>query len=125
LKEIKEVKRATAGFVLSLIAGILIFFNAVFVLFAAAIMGGMVSIMPGFKGFAQELSAIVTSMGLMGLVSSIVVIAGSILIYTPEKETIGGVLVLIFSILSIVIGGGFMFGFILGIVGGVLGIMKK
>jgi hypothetical protein len=34
-------------------------------------------------------------------------------------------MVLIFSILSIVIGGGFFIGLILGIIGGALGIAKK
>jgi hypothetical protein len=38
---------------------------------------------------------------------------------------IGGILVLIFSILSIIIGGGFIIGLILGIIGGALGLAKK
>ena len=43
----------------------------------------------------------------------------------PGKEVIGGILVIIFSILSIVIGGGFIIGLILGIIGGILGLAKK
>jgi hypothetical protein len=43
----------------------------------------------------------------------------------PGKETIGGILVIILSILSIVIGGGFFIGLILGIIGGILGLAKK
>jgi len=63
--------------------------------------------------------------GAIGLLFAIIVIVGAILIYRPGKEILGGILVLVFSILSIIIGGGFFIGLILGIVGGALGIAKK
>jgi hypothetical protein len=43
----------------------------------------------------------------------------------PGKEIIGGIIVLIFSIISIVALGGFIIGMILGIIGGILGLLKK
>jgi len=49
---------------------------------------------------------------------------GAVLMY-KGSATAGGVLVLIFGILSIVIGGGFILGFILAIVGGALGLAGK
>ena len=38
---------------------------------------------------------------------------------------IGGIIVLIFSVLSIVSGGGFIVGLILGVIGAILTLMKK
>ena len=125
-----EVKRATAGFAISLVAGILIIICSILCLAAAAWMGwmeewmyswGMPSEMPGV-GPAQ---AIVTILGVIGLIFGIIVLIGAYFIYTPGKETLGGILVLVFSILSIFAGGGFLIGLILGIVGGALGLAKK
>jgi len=114
--EVKEVKKATAGFVISLIAGVLILINAlVFIALASFFedlgLGFVTGIMAGF--------------GAVGLIFAVLVIIGAILIYMPGKEVIGGILVLIFSILSIFIGGGFLIGLILGIIGGALNIAKK
>lgn len=121
LTETKEVKKATAGFVISLIAAILILINGLVVVALFATAGGMMSIVPGL----EDLGAIMTAIGAVGLIFGIIVLIGAILIYMPGKEVIGGILVLIFSILSIVIGGGFIVGLILGIIGGALGIVKK
>jgi Na+-driven multidrug efflux pump len=63
-------------------------------------------------------------MAVVGLVFGIIVLVGAILMRKPEKAKIGAILVLIFSILSIVIGGGFVIGMILGIIGGALGLKK-
>ncbi len=112
-------KKAVAGFIISLIAGVLILINAIMVFAMMSFIFGMAgSIMPGL-GLAVEL------MGAMGLIFSIIVIVGAIMIYSPGREVAGGILVLIFSILSIIIGGGFFIGLILGIIGGALGIAKK
>jgi hypothetical protein len=46
-------------------------------------------------------------------------------IYIPGKETFGGILAILFSLFSIIIGGGFIIGLILGIMGGILGLAKK
>jgi hypothetical protein len=60
------------------------------------------------------------------LILALVVIAGAILIYMPGYEVIGGILVLVFSIVSLFFTlGGLIIGMILGIVGGALGIAKK
>ena len=68
---------------------------------------------------------IFATLAAIGVILAILVIIGAILIYMPGKEIIGGILVIIFSILSIFIGGGFLIGLILGIIGGALGLAKK
>lgn len=116
------VKRATAGFVISLIGGVLILINAV-AFFALAdfvsSFGSMVPIIPFFvEGVLETLAA-------LGVILAIIILVGAILIFMPGKETIGGILVIICSLVSLIIGGGFIIGLILGLVGGALGIARR
>ena len=114
------VKKATAGFIISLIAGILILINGLLFVGIAGMIESIPSmdLIPGLTGMIAGFAAV-------GLIFAIIVIIGAILIYMPGREMIGGILVLVFSILSIFIGGGFLIGLILGIIGGILGILKK
>ena len=112
-------KRATVGFSVSLIAGILILINAL-AFFALA---DFIESLGGVLPFIVE--GILETLGAVGAIFALVVIVGAFLIYMPGIETIGGILVIICSILSIVIGGGFFIGLILGIIGGILGLAKK
>jgi hypothetical protein len=43
----------------------------------------------------------------------------------PAKKKVWGILILVFSIPSVITGGGFIIGFILGIIGGALAISGK
>ena len=114
------VKKATVGFIISLIAGILILINGLLFIGIAGMVGSIpgMDLIPGLTGMIAGFAAV-------GLIFAIIVIIGAILIYMPGREMIGGILVLVFSILSIFIGGGFLIGLILGIIGGILGLLKK
>lgn len=120
-------KRAMAGFAISFVAGILILLNGLVFFALQSIINSFIDFIPmpvtipGI-GFAQSVFA---TIGAIGLVFGIIVIVGAFLIYMPGKEVIGGIIVLIFSILSIVALGGFFIGLILGIIGGILGLLKK
>ncbi len=120
-------KRAMAGFIVSLIAGTIILAVS---LFMTVMMSWMASFVGDFFGdfYAFDLGglfgAVAWTYGVLGLILGLLVIVGALLIY-KRKEVIGGVLVLIGSILSIVAGGGFLLGLVFGIVGGILGILKK
>jgi hypothetical protein len=73
------------------------------------------SAVPGFVG------GIVTSVGLFGLVSGIVVLVSGVMLRTsPSQRTLWGTLILVFSVLSFLGTGGFIVGAILGIIGGVM-----
>ncbi len=120
-------KRATIGFALSLIAGIFILLNGLAFIALQSLLNSIIDIVPmpveipGI-GFAESVFA---TIGAIGVVFAIIVLVGAILIYMPGKEMIGGIIVLIFSILSIFAMGGFFIGMILGIIGGILGLLKK
>ena len=120
------VKRATAGFIVSLIAGILILINALVFFALADLIESMADFIESSGGVLPfPIEGIFATFGAIGAIIAIVVIVGAFLIYMPGKEVIGGILVIICSILSIVIGGGFVIGLIIGIIGGILGLTKK
>jgi hypothetical protein len=55
---------------------------------------------------------------------AILIIVGAYLIYSGAEMT-GGIIVIIFSVLSILVGSGWLIGLILGVIGGLLAIVKK
>ncbi len=61
----------------------------------------------------------------IGVILGLFVILSSVLIYMPGYEPIGGMLAIVFSILSIMVLGGLIFGTILGLLGGLMAILKK
>ena len=62
--------------------------------------------------------------GGVAVVFAILIIVGAYLIYTGAA-TAGGTIVIIFSVLSILVGSGWLIGLIFGVIGGILGILKK
>jgi hypothetical protein len=105
----------TAAFAVSLIAGILIF---------------LVGAVEGLaSSLASEVGANLASLALsvvafFGVVFGLIVIALAVSLYRhPEHHTGYGIAILVFSVASIVGGGGFGLGLLLGVVGGILAIL--
>ncbi len=107
----QTLEKPTAAFVLSLIGGI-------FILLAGLLIGliGFAVTLPigGFGAVA----------GLLGIVWGIIVLIGASMLYSrPEQHATWGVIILVFSIVSWFGAiGGFFIGFILALIGGILGI---
>jgi len=114
------VPRATAGLVVSVIAGAIVLVTALVILlffpWFAAILAWL-----GF-GFLVGYGLILV---MIGFVSGILMMVGGALIYLPGKERAGAAIVLLFSIISLIILGGFIVGATMGIVGAALGFAKK
>ena len=114
-------KRATIGFALSLVAALIILAQ------------GIVRILRGeaLALFSDELRRRVLAglalqvVGVIAIIFAFLILVGAFFIYSPEKEVLGGIIVLVFAALSILTGGGWLVGLILGIVGGILGLLKK
>ena len=119
-----EVKKATAGFIVSLISGILILANASIVIALGSMIAELEPITIHGRGATRFAGMALATWGAIGLIFAILVIIGAVLMYMPGNEVVGGILVLVFSIFSIIIGGGFIIGLILGIIGGALGLAK-
>jgi hypothetical protein len=117
-----KVEKATAGFIISLIAGIIDALVAVGLIALGSFLAGLEETI----GFSLGAGFTVATLGTIGLILAILVIIGAVLIYMPGKEVIGGILVLVFSVISLFFTlGGLIIGLILGIIGGALGIAKK
>ena len=127
-------KKPIAGFVISLIAGILILVGAIALFFVPGLLMYVTeSATPAMEpeeikemeeGMAVAmpiLNKILLPMAIVGLISAILIISGSFVGYRyPAKTLLGGLMVLIPSAIHIPI----IIG-ILGVIGGALLIMKR
>jgi len=101
---------------LSLIAGLLIVFNAVAVGVAGAYFPWVFPTLPGSDNNATVSFATIAA---IGLTCGALVLLGAVLLHTrPVNGKAWGIMIIVFSIPSVVTGGGFIVGFILGIIGG-------
>jgi len=121
-------EKPTSAFVLSLIGGIFILLGGlaylVWGLWISASMGWIPLV--GIVGVAHGIT--VAIFGILGILWGILVIYGATLIGSGETEKVrtGSILVLIFSIISwFGAAGGFFIGFILGLIGAILGLIWK
>jgi len=104
------------AFALSLVAGILIVCNAVAVGVAGAYFPWVFPTLPGSDNNATVSFA---TIAVIGLICGALVLLGAVLLHTrPENGKAWGIMIIVFSIPSVVTGGGFIVGFILGIIGG-------
>ncbi len=131
--EIMSSKKPTTAFTLSLIAGILILING-------AILGPLSLFLTNniqeyipmeimtweVKAGLTIASTILYALMIPGIFMGIIVIVSSLLLYR-SKVHVGfwGIIILLVSILSFIIGGGFVIGALLGIAGGIIALTWK
>ncbi|NHV98922.1 MAG: hypothetical protein HA496_04650 [Thaumarchaeota archaeon] len=118
-------EKPTAAFILSLIGAILIILNALTVFFLTAIVTRMLKTMDTFIPIlARALGGMVFLMGIAGLAIGAIILVGAFMINSESKNRVstGSIIVLVFSIISFPIGGGFIIGLILCLVGSILGL---
>lgn len=91
--------------------------------FVFGLVGGILILLSGVLFLTSPFSFFIGIFSILGIVFGALVIASSIVLYGDPPHHVGwGVMVLVFSVLSIVNFGGFIAGMALGIVGGALGI---
>jgi len=105
-------ERNTAAFVLSLIGGIIILINGLLVA-----IGGAFIIWFFGTGILWIVLGLVFGFGTL--------VAALMLNSNPREHVTWGIMIIVFSVLSIVIGGGFIIGMILGLIGGVLALVSE
>jgi hypothetical protein len=112
--------RATWGFLLSLIAGILIIINA-----AALLSNPFYNTFNGIFPWIAFFGAFPPwTLVAIGLILGVIIAIGSVLMILGYG-TIGSVVVFPAAVISLILGGGFIAGFIIGIVGGILGMLGR
>jgi hypothetical protein len=132
-EEGKITIRPTAAFVISLIAGILIIINGLILGVVSSFMPMIPNIVSQYAplntiptGALQIVQSVLTILTAVGVILGAIIIIGAVMIYqTPSSKTGWGVVILVLSIVSIIIGGGFIIGLVLGIVGGALALSFK
>ena len=113
-------EKPTAAFVLSLIGGIFILLDGILL----AVVGSAIAI-GGLAGSGTA-GGIVSAIGAIGVIFGLIIIIGGVMMYQkPQSHTMWGVIVLILSLISIITGGGFIIGLILGLIGGILALVFK
>ncbi len=126
--EEEKVKKATSGFVLSFLGGMLILINGILAGLLPSLLSDIISrvdIVKNISGdFFVNFLGIADILWVIGIVLGVIIIILSMLIYEPGKEKIGSI-VLILSLISLVSISGLFIGSILGIIGGILGMAKK
>jgi len=113
--------RALWGFILSMIAGILVILNA-----AALLSSSFYSLWTGVFFWLPVIDPSPTH-GLVfaiGAIIGLILVIGSILMLLGYG-TIGSIVVFPLAVLSLIIGGGFVAGFVLGVLGGILGMLGR
>lgn len=116
-KHLNVNERPSKAFTLSLSAGILILCNAVAVGIASTWFPWIFPILPGSDNNATVPFASIT---VIGLICGALVLFGAIMLHAKfENRKVWAIVIIAFSIPSVVTGGGFIVGFILGIIGGV------
>ena len=105
-------EKHVAAFVLSLIGGLFILINGLLV----AIVGT----------FALAFFGAGVLWIILGLVFGFGTLLGAVMLNSnPREHVTWGVVIIVFSVLSLVIGGGFVIGMILGLIGGVLALVSE
>jgi hypothetical protein len=110
--------RALWGFILSMIAGILVILNA-----GALLAGTFYNLWIGVFFWISAVGA-PSLVFAIGLILGLIIVIGSILMILGYG-TIGSIVVFPAAVLSLIVGGGFVAGFILGVLGGILGMLGR
>ena len=113
--------RALWAFMLTLIAGILIILNA-----AALLSNSFYTFWVGVFFWIPVIDASATHslIFIIGVIIGLILVIGSILMLLGYG-TIGSVVVFPLAVLSLIVGGGFVAGFILGVLGAILGMLGR
>ncbi|MCW4045498.1 MAG: hypothetical protein NWE94_08295 [Candidatus Bathyarchaeota archaeon] len=115
-------QKPTKAFTLSLIAGVLVVCNAVAVEIAATWFPWIFPTLPGATDNATMPFASITA---IGLICGVLVLTAATMLHVKHRnKKAWSAIIIAFSIPSVITGGGFIAGFILGIIGGAKALLQ-
>jgi hypothetical protein len=118
MNEIKD-----RAFILAILGGTLILLNAASVAVAATWYPDLFPTLPGSSGNDP---IVLYGVAVIGLICGAGVVLGATMLrQRPAGRRMWGAMIIAFSLLSVVTGGGFVIGFILGIFGGAQAVLRK
>jgi hypothetical protein len=106
------------AFILSLIGGI-------FILLGALAFAALAAIGASFLAFFPAAAALLIAYAVLGLILGIIVIVGAVMMRSrPEQAKMWGVIVIVLAFIALFTsGGGFILGFLLALIGGILALV--
>lgn len=116
-------EKTSKAFNLALTGGILIIINAVLLGIVGKWFIGIMPILPGSSGNDPTLFLELASVGL--ILGILILLCAQLLHSKPAKKNAWGIMLIGFSIPSVIMGGGFIIGFILGIISGAITLSRK
>ncbi len=123
-KSINVQSKPTAAFILTLIGGIFVLLGGIVISFLGAIFGGITTV--SMFGAAMGAAAGLV-IGLASLISGIIIILAAIFMNSTNQSKVKtwSIIALVFAIVSLIDGGGFVLGFLLALIGSILGLTYK
>jgi hypothetical protein len=116
IKHNRSNKNAAKGFSFALLAGILIITNG---LLLGVVARWFIDIMPTLPGSSGNDPTLLIELATLGVIFGGLIVLGALMLrFRPLKKKTWGIMIILFSIPSVIMGGGFIIGFILGIIGG-------
>jgi len=115
--------KPTAAFVLSLIGGLIYLIVGLIIVGASTIASSFTDIVA-----LPEIGTLLAVVGGIGVLCGLIMAVGAVLMYSESKSRVrlGAVLVLVFALVGALFTvGGFVIGFILALVGSILGLVWK
>jgi hypothetical protein len=116
-------RKSTKDFTLSLIAGILILSNSALL---GVVARWFLGIMPTLPGSSGNDPMVFYTLSAIGIIFGVLVTFGAIMLRNKSaNKKVWGAMIIAFSIPSVITGGGFIIGFLLGIIGGKISLSGK
>jgi hypothetical protein len=85
-----------------------------------------IGIMPTLPGSSGNDPTFLIELATVGLIFGVLVLLGALMLHVkPANKKAWGIMIIVFSLPSVIMGGGFIIGFILGIIGGKLAFSGK
>ena len=117
------------AFILSLIAGILVLIGGIVWITDSSLYNdiGLGGFNPGSNGFFTIFGnshPSTDALGGLSILFAVIILIGAYYIHMPSGyEIVGGIIIILPSLMSIIAAGGFIIGTIMGIIGGVWGVL--
>jgi len=116
-------ERSANAFHLVLAAGLLIIANAVLL---GVVARWFIGIMPTLPGSSGNDPTLLIELATVGLILGVIVLFGALMLrFRPANKKGWGIMIIVLSVPSVIMGGGFIVGFILGILGGKIAFSGK
>ncbi|MDE1868636.1 MAG: hypothetical protein KGH60_01575 [Candidatus Micrarchaeota archaeon] len=122
--------KPTAAFILAVIGGLFVLAGGIIGILGLNAAQGILGSLPTTTASSAAVSSTITlgyALTILGVISGIVLVASGLMLYTTDmkKRKMWGIIAIVFAVISLSSLGGFIIGFVLALIGGILALVKK